>query len=156
MGAVLASTVAAALLVVASLSSFYLAAGSDSGVEIRTTPLPAKALALVMATAALIWAAFGKRTQRLPAVVLFALSVAVLGVATHAVVLNYKRGLVQEHWFFRMIDRASFDVADGLSHDWQVRPAIGGVSMHHRRTQDAVFIFTGFGPWTLDVGSLLD
>ena len=150
------TTAVACMLVAASVSSFYLAAGSDSGVEIRTLPLLPKIAALVISTSALIWALFGDRRHRWQQQVFYALSVLILGAATHAVVLNHKRGLLQEHWFFRVIDRAAFDVADGISHDWQTRPAIGGVSLLHRRNHEVVFVFTGFGPWTLDVGSLLD
>ena len=55
------TTAVACLLLAASTSSFYLAAGSDSGVEIRTLPLLPKVVALVISTGALLWALFGDR-----------------------------------------------------------------------------------------------
>jgi hypothetical protein len=150
------ATALSCVLVAVSASSFYLAAGSDSGVEIRTLPLGPKIAALVISTGALLWALFGDRRRRWQRQVFYALSVIILGVATHAVMLNHKRGLLQEHWFSQVIHRASFDVADGIAHDWQARPAIGGVSLQHRRNQETVFVFTGVWPWRLDIGSLLD
>ncbi|MEA2700419.1 MAG: hypothetical protein QOI66_4690 [Myxococcales bacterium] len=146
-------TVAASILVV-SVTPFFLASGSDSLVEIRSPTLAIKALAVVASTAALLWAIFGERRRRIRRFGVYLLGVCVLGMATHAVIVNYKKGVVQEYWFFAKFDRAPFDIADGIAQDWRVRPTIGGVFLTHKRTGRRVFVFTGVGPFRIDAGPL--
>ena len=145
-------TAVAALLVAASESSFFLAAGSDSGVEIFTPSLVSKIFALIIVTAALSWALFGRTSDARPRDArrrwaAYAVSLAILALATHAVIVDYKIAKVREHWLFANFDRLSFDVADGLSHDWQATRSIAGTRLTNRHDGTRVFVFSGIAPW---------
>lgn len=146
-------TLAAPILVV-SVNPFFRASGSDSLVEIRSPMLAVKVLAVMASTAALLWALFGERRGRSGRWGVYLLSLCLLGMATHAVIVNYRKGVVQEQWFFARLDRAPFNAAEGVSHDWQVRPTNGGVSLTGKQTGQRVFIFTGVGPLRIDPGPL--
>lgn len=142
-----ALTASAALLVAASESSFFLAAGSDAGVEIFTPSLASKIFALSICTVALAWALFGRADGAAGRWALYIGSLAILALATHAVMLDYKRGILREHWAFANVDRLSFDVADGLSQDWQVTPSFTGAHLTRRRDGARVFVLSGIAPW---------
>ena len=146
-------TVAAAILVV-SVNPFFRASGSDSLVEIRSPVLAVKVLAVVASTAALLWALFGERRGRIGRWGVYLLGLALLGMATHAVIVNYRKGVVQEQWFFAKFDRAPFNAGQGVSHDWHAATTTGGVWLTHKRDGRRVFIFTGFGPFRIDAGPL--
>lgn len=140
-------TTAAALLVAASSSAFFLAGGSDAGVEIFTPSLTSKVLAFALSTAALAWALFGRAEGALIRWAVYAGALAILALATHAVMLDYKRAALREHWFFAKIDRLSFDVADGLEQDWQVTRTAIGIQLTKRRDGTQVFVLGGIAPW---------
>lgn len=140
-------TVVAVLLVAASESSFFLAAGSDSGVEIFTPPLVWKIWALTIATSALGWALFGRGERARGRWAAYAVSLAILALATHAVIVDYKQATLREHWLFTTVDRLSFDAADGLAQDWQATRSMIGTQFRRRRDGVSVFVPSGIAPW---------
>jgi len=140
-------TAIAMLLVAASESAFFLAAGSDAGVEIFTPPLVSKIFALVIATGALGWALFGRGARASGRWAAYAVSLAILALATHAVIVDYKQAVLREHWLFMTIDRLSFDAANGLSYDWQSTPSLTGTQLRRRRDGARVFVPSGIAPW---------
>jgi hypothetical protein len=152
-----ALTALAALLVAASESSFFLAAGSDAGVAIFTPSLASKIFAQLICTVTLVWALFGRTGGTSGRWALYVGSLAILALATHAVMLDYKHGTLREHWAFAKIDRLTFDVADGLSQDWQVTPSITGVQLTRRSDGSRVFVLSGIAPWRtgFDTGARL-
>jgi hypothetical protein len=140
--------VAAAVgLVFASSSTFVLASGSDAGVAIYAAQPLAKLFSLVLFCATTTWALLSKRASMVPRVLAGAIGLAVLAIATHAVVVSFKHSTLEERWMLVRFDRLTFDAADGLAIDWEMKSAFAGVLFHHRRDSRTVYVFTGLGPW---------
>lgn len=147
--------VAALAITLLSASSFVVARGSDAAVRIYTLPLYAKLLTLLVVAAAWTASAAG---ERLGSAVRWSLRIAGTGalvLGTHVISINFKRGELEEHWLLVRMDRASFDVAEGLAQDWQVEPAPLGYQLTHRTDGTTRFLFCGIHPWRLDPGPSL-
>jgi|GEM_PF-3513474 len=146
------SFVAALALTLLSANSFVVARGSDAAVQIYTLPLYAKLLTLLVVAAA--WTA-SAAAKRLGGVVRWALRIAgvsALVLGTHVISLNFKRGELEDHWLLVRLDRASFNVAEGLAQDWRVEPVPFGYELLHRTNGTRRFLFSGIPPWKLDLG----
>ena len=55
--------------------------------------------------------------------------------------------MFEEHWFAFRVDRARFDLEDGLRQDWLVHERVFGVE--HHRSGERHFIATGIPRWRL-------
>lgn len=149
------SLVAALAITLLSAHSFVVARGSDAAVRIYSLPLSAKMLTLLVVAAAWTASAVAKR---LGATVRWALrvgGVAALALGTHVISFNFKRGELEDHWLLWRIDRASFNVAEGLAQDWRVDPVPLGYKLLHRTNGTSQFLFSGIPPWKLDPGPSL-
>src|SRR5688572_8623959 len=147
-------TVALAITLL-SANTFFLARGSDAGVQICALPLSTKLLTLLVVAAG--WAA-SVVASRLRAWTRWTLRVAGTGalvLSTHIVSLNFERGELEDHWVLVRWDRAGFDVANGLAQDWMVEPVVFGYRLVHRSSHTTRFIFSGIPPWTLDLAPIL-
>jgi cell division protein FtsW (lipid II flippase) len=147
---------AAVGLVYVSSSAFVVASGSDAGVDIYTTHPLAKLLALLLFCATTAWALLSRRASTMMRALAGALGLVVLAVATHVVVVSFKRSTLEERWLLVRFDRFTFDPAEGLAHDWEMKPALAGVQLRHRRDGRTVYIFTGLGPWRNDFATAAD
>lgn len=74
-----------------------------------------------------------------------------LGLATHLVVFNERDGAVEEFWFLARFERARYDLSEGLSKDWTRSDWPLGVVLTHRGSGQRSIVFTGVGPWRLDI-----
>jgi len=128
-------------LVYLSGQPFFVAAGSDATVSILSFGSGIKISALVafIGSAYSIW--FGRENAPLR-IVVGILSGLFLTLATHAVIINYKRATIQERWLFAQIDRAPFDVADGLLPGWNVERRTCGIVLHDRLSGKAIYLLT--------------
>ena len=155
--ALFAATITAAIgLVFASSSAFVLAAGSDAGVEIYTAQSLPKFFGLVFFSTTTAWAFLSRRIPLLIRVLAGTVAFVVLTIATHAVVINFKRSIVEERWLLVRFDRLAFDAADGLALDWEMTSAFAGVRLNHHRDGRSVYVFTGVRPWRHDFRASAD
>jgi hypothetical protein len=141
----------ASIVTLLSASTSYIALGSDSGVRIYTPAMLTKALSLVAVAGAWVLSAVRGRTRAWLRWTSRGAGLIVLAMATHVVTFNYKRGVVEEHWFAFRFDRAPFDRADGIHQDWLVREFALGIALKARHADTERFIFTGFSPWMIDL-----
>ena len=141
---------AAVGLVYASSSAFIIASGSDAGVDLYTAHPLAKLLALGLFCATTVWALLSRRASMMARALAGGVGLVVLAVATHVVVVSFKRSVLEERWLLVRFDRLAFDRAEGLAHEWEMRVALAGVLLRHRRDGRTVYIFTGIGPWRND------
>lgn len=150
MAALALVTLIAAALVYESQDDFFLSSGSDAGVAIYKPALLTKLVAL--AVFALGWSVALLATG-LPLALrglLAALSCLVLALATHAVLFNHRRGVIEEFWGVTTRDVANYDVSDGVGLDWTVLRAPMGYRLFHKTSGESAYLFCGVPPWQVD------
>jgi len=149
------SLVVALGITLMSANTFVVARGSDAGVQIYTLPLYGKLLTLVLVAAA--WTATAAANSLRPSMrcALGIAGIAALALGTHVISINFKRGVLEDHWLLMRRDRASFNVAEGLAQDWEVHSAPLGYELLHRTNGTTRYLFSGIPPWTLDLGPIL-
>lgn len=152
LGVALVGALAITLL---SANTFFLARGSDATVRIHTVPLYAQILTFLVVAVAWTASAASKRLRRAARWSMRAAGLAVLALGTHVISINFKRGVLEEHWLLWRVDRATFNVADGLVHEWSVEPIRLGYQLSHRTNGTGRFLFSGIAPCTLDLDSSL-
>jgi hypothetical protein len=115
---VVVSLMPAGLVLALSESSFFLASGSDAATAIYTPSLARKLLALAIYAAGATVGIFATRLATPLRCLLVAVGMVVLALGTHTVVVSFKSGVIQEFWLGALIDRAPFNVAEGVEQDW--------------------------------------
>jgi hypothetical protein len=143
------------LVVAASESAFYIASGSDLGVTIHAPTLTLKLVALGIFGAAVAVALFAQRMRWWwrPAIATGGLIVLALG--THAVVFNRLDRSIQEFWLLSTVDRAAYNIAEGVRFDWDINEAILGLQLKNKVSHEEVFVFCGVPPWRVDPSASL-
>lgn len=135
--------------------SFWVARGSDVAVSIYgSSPLIKFGTVLCVAG---VWVASVKMHE-LGSARRWALRFAgllAIGLATHLVVINGRRCVIEEHWFNWVDDRVPYSCADGLSPDWLVRRVAFGFVIENRHDRSKRVVFTGVPPWRVELEDAL-
>ena len=79
-----------------------------------------------------------------------------MSLASHSLVLNHRRGVLEDRWLLMKFDRANYDIVEGLEFDWRVENALFGVRLVPRRKGETAYIFTGPKPWLTPFASGLN
>jgi hypothetical protein len=143
-------TLLAAALAYLTQDDFFLSAGSDAGVAIYKPALLSKLVALVLFVLGWSIALLATRVPLALRGLVGALSCSVLAFATHAVLFNHRRGVIEEFWLVATRDVANFDISDGVAVDWTVQSAPMGYRLRHKTTAESVYLFCGVPPWQVD------
>jgi hypothetical protein len=141
------------LVVLGSESGMYLAMGSDMGATSYSPSLALKLLALALFTAAVAWSAFASTVRPWLRGLVACLGFVVLALGTHTVIFNDLQGTIQEFWLLAKLDRAPYNIAEGVGMDWTVRTTTLGVDLVHKGTGRSVFVFCGIPPWDVDIST---
>ena len=143
----------AVLVVLGSESGMYLAMGSDMGATSYSPSLGLKLLALALFAGAIGWSAFARAVRASVRAFVGCLGFVVLGLGTHTVIFNDLQGTIQEFWLLAKLDRAPYNIAEGVGVDWKVRNTTLGVELVHKSTGESVFVFCGVPPWDVDIST---
>ena len=138
------------LLIALSSDALFVAGGSDAIVEIYTPRVELKVLASVCSLALLALAMSVRRFSRLWRGAFLCASGAILLIATHVVVVNFRTGYIEERWLSAGVRRAQIDVVDGVAKDWNTQRGWLGLQLTHKTSGQSVFLFCGVWPWNVD------
>jgi hypothetical protein len=145
----------AMLVLLGSESGMYLAVGSDMGATSYSPSLGLKLMALAMFAVAIAWSAFARGARAWMRGGAACLGFVVLALGTHTVIFNDPQGTIQEFWLLAKLDRAPYNIADGVGVDWKVRSTSFGIYLDHKRTHETVFVVCGIPPWHVDISGAL-
>ena len=134
--------------------SFFVAHGSDSGVSIISGSVIFKAISAFVAIVILIISSTKKGWKQFA--VGFVLSTVIIGLASHTIVFNHKRGVLEDQWFLYASDKLNYDIADGMGLDWNVESVFLGFEITAKKGNSSVFIFTGPAPWKTPFNAMLE
>ncbi|OMH39041.1 hypothetical protein [Motiliproteus sp. MSK22-1] len=136
-----------------STDSFFVVSGSDAGIPIFSASTDFKVGSAILSILLLVFALTRQGWKYLVGALL--LSTLLLGLASHSVVLNHRRAMLEDQWFLYSFDVIKYDKVEGLGIDWVIKSVPLGFSITSKKDDSSVFIFTGPPPWKTPFESLL-
>ncbi|OMH39751.1 hypothetical protein [Motiliproteus sp. MSK22-1] len=137
-----------------SSDPFYVAHGSEAGIPIFTASVNFKGATAFLSVLMFCFALYKKSWKYLLS--MLGCSILLTGLASHTVVLNHKRAVLEDQWFLYPFHRLNYNIADGIGLDWRIESVLFGFQITAKTSDESVYLFTGPAPWKTPFNELLE